>query len=307
MKRIIYSKINTQIIPSSKEAAFLLGVSESELLKLVMEADTLYHEIHLQKKDGGVRTINAPKEKLKDIQRRVLFNLLVKAELPLCVYGFGSGKSIIENAEAHKKNEYMFNLDIKDFFPSVHYKKILQLFKELGCSEQTAKVLCKLVTLKYCLPQGAPTSPYLSSLALNHLDLRLFSLAKLNRLTYTRYFDDVTFSGSKRILDIKDTAMSIITSEGYEVKKTKIKSYGPTDEKEITGIIIKTDGSLDVKGLDDFFLYLKELRKFGISRLRSALVEKERQSILGKIAFTYSVNPRNGKFLSTIFKDIKWI
>jgi RNA-directed DNA polymerase len=293
-------------ILTPNELARLLKVIEKELLEISLRSGDLYDQIPLKKKDGGVRIINAPVSELKLLQRSVLYNYLDKIKLLPCAYGCGSGKSIIENARAHIKNKNMVSFDIKDFFPSIHYKKILQLYVNTGCSEEVAEILCKITTLDYSLPQGAPTSPYLSNLVLNNLDKRIMFLAKSNRCTYTRYFDDIAISGSERVHNIQNTIKSIIETEGYKIKKSKSFTYNKDEDKKITGIIIRKDGTLDIDGKEKLMDYLKELKKFGISYLKSSVPEKEKQSLGGKIAFISSVNKKYGKSLQGIFNTIDW-
>ncbi len=305
MKKIVHTNHRIDI-DSTAKLATILDVDKEELFSIPQNVSVLYHKIPLKKKDGSIREINAPENKLKEIQHKILYKILAVNKLLPCVYGCGIGKSIIENAKKHSKGKYMVNFDIKDFFPSVHYKRIVQLYIDIGCSNSVAEVLCRLSTLDYCLPQGAPTSPYLSSLALHNLDTRLFQIAKINRITYTRYFDDISISGSDRVIEIKETIEKIIRSEGYQLKIAKTKIYKPNEDKEITGLIIKPDGSLDIKWKEETMKYCNKLKQFGLAKLKSSLIEKEKQSLYGKIVFICSVDVKYSKILYDIFKQIDW-
>src|SRR3989344_4645685 len=117
----------------------LILLDKLYLQKLVRLCPLHYIEIPFKKKDGTPRPIRAPKEKLKIIQRVILDNLLSCIKLPPCCYGFSKGKSIIENAKAHLRGDYLLNLDIKDFFPSVHYTKVEKIFLGMGLDRDFTK------------------------------------------------------------------------------------------------------------------------------------------------------------------------
>lgn len=283
----------------------ILSLEKSFLQKHIRLCPLLYIEIPLKKKDGTPRPIRAPKEKLKIIQKAILRNILSDIKLPPCCYGFSKNKSIIENAKVHSKNDFLLNLDIQDFFPSVHYKKVQQIFLDMGLSDEIAGILCGLTTYEYRLPQGAPTSPFLASLALSNLDYRLMQLAKSNYLTYTRYFDDISFSGNKRVVVLEKDITRIIKEEGYVVKIQKRKLFTKNEVKEVNGILI-TAKKLSLKNTEELFDYVSDINKYGLYKLKTDNPEKEKQSIRGKIAFLKQVDETVANSIETIFNKINW-
>ena len=252
------------------------------------------------------RDIFAPNKRLKQIQKSILVNFLEKIELPKCVFGGLKGKSIIENAKQHISGRYLLNIDIKSFFPSVHWKIITKLFLDLGCSDETTKILTRLTTLNWSLPQGAPTIPYLANLVLTNLDYRFYNLCKSNRLIYTRYFDDISISGDKRIELLRDRFLRIIQEEGYRTKPSKIVLYSPSEIKKITGILIR-DKQLDIEDKGKLLNYITALSRNGLIRLGDVNLEKEKQSLIGKINFVKSIDFEFGEKLKRIFFQIKWV
>ncbi len=304
MKKITHKTSPVTLNNVSDLAAFL-DLKEGDLIKVIARVPDSYKEIELEKKDGGIRKISAPKHGLKIIQRKILDKYFSKIGLHPCAYGFGQGKSIIDNAQKHTKGRYLLTFDIRNFFPSVHYRKVQQIYSDLGCSEETSCLLCKLTTLNYSLPQGAPTSPYVASLALENMDNRISLLARRNRTIYTRYFDDITLSAHNEIR-IEPTIIKIIFSEGYKVKRSKIFRFNPRQTKKVTGVLIKPDGSLDIEAREELFGYLNDLKKFGPLKSKSAMLEKEMLSIKGKIAFLMSVNKKRGQNLKKLYSQIKW-
>src|SRR3989344_910891 len=286
----------------------LILLDKLYLQKLVRLCPLHYIEIPFKKKDGTPRPIRAPKEKLKIIQRVILDNLLSCIKLPPCCYGFSKGKSIIENAKAHLRGDYLLNLDIKDFFPSVHYTKVEKIFLGMGLDRDFTNILCNLTTHEYKLPQGAPTSPKLASVVLHNLDYRLLKLAQSNHLTYTRYFDDISFSGNKRIITLEKDILRIIREEGYSVhtSKDKKKLFAKNETKEINGILLK-DKKSSLKNIDELFSYVENINRHGLSRLITDNPEKERQSIAGKISFLRQIDPERSHKLKVLYDFIEWL
>lgn len=286
---------------SNAELAQKLSLPETKLMGISYS----YRKILRMKKDDGVRTIYAPSDELKNVQRCILDKILIYEKLPDCVYGIGKDKGIIENAQKHVQGAYLLNLDIQNFFPSVHWKRVEQIYKEIGCADEVGRTLCRFSTLNHGLPQGAPTSPYLANLALHNLDYRLYSLCKKNRLTYTRYFDDISVSGNIRVKTLEKTFIQIISEEGYKTKPSKRKLFGPEQNKEITGILI-SDGRLSIVKEGEIRKYIIALKQNGFGALASDNIEKEKRSLLGKIMFLKQVNPAQATTMEKLFQEIEW-
>lgn len=305
MKKIITHQNICKDIKTIDDFCRILSVEKPFLQKHLRLCPLFYIDIPLKKKDGTPRPIRAPKGQLKIIQRAILKNILSDIKLPPCCYGFSKKKSIIENAKVHSKNDFLLNLDIQDFFPSVHYTKVQQIFSDIGLNNEISNILCGLTTYEYRLPQGAPTSPFLASFALSNLDYRLMKLVESNHLTYTRYFDDVSFSGNKRVVALEKDILRIIKEEGYKVKMSKRKLFEKGEEKEVNGILI-INKKLAVRNTEELFDYVSDISKYGLSKLRSDNPEKEKQSLKGKIAFLRQVEPEQANKIEAVFASIKW-
>lgn len=168
----------------------------------------------IPKKSGGERLISAPMPRLKRAQYWVLDNILARAPLHDAAHGFAPERSILTNARNHVGRDVVINLDLKDFFPTLTYARVKGLFEALGYAEAVAIPLALLctepdvdeVTLDgerhfiadgpRLLPQGAPTSPAITNLICRKLDRRLMGLSRTLGFVYSRYADDLTFSGS---------------------------------------------------------------------------------------------------------------
>jgi RNA-directed DNA polymerase len=153
-----------------------------------------YARFTIPKRRGGVRPIEAPGDKLKSLQRRILRKLLNPLPVPAAATGFVRGRSVVDNARPHVGRGVVINVDLADFFGSISEQRVRELFQALGWNVEAAGILARICTSDGHLPQGAPTSPALSNLVCRRLDARLEALARKVKGRYTRYADDITLS-----------------------------------------------------------------------------------------------------------------
>lgn len=214
----------------------LLGVKKKYLLSVIYSPDSHYREFTIPKHSGGTRVITSPYASLKTIQTWIYNNILSKIKVHRCVHGFKRKKSIITNARIHVENSCLLKLDIKDFFPSIKINKVITVFRQLGYTDEVSLILASLCCKDDSLPQGAPTSPYLSNIVSHQMDNRLFRLAKSLNLKYTRYADDIAFSGNKIPARFMKYVKQIIIESGYEINEKKVRIYNEQGNKILTGI-----------------------------------------------------------------------
>jgi RNA-directed DNA polymerase len=117
-----------------------------------------YKQDREEKKNGGFRTILKPTHCLKCFQRKILKNILEAVPLNPCAHAYRKKHSSVTNAQEHVGRKYLVNIDIKSFFPSIHFTRVQKLFIKIGCSLEVSAALTKLTTYSYCRPQGTPTS-----------------------------------------------------------------------------------------------------------------------------------------------------
>lgn len=217
-----------------------------------------YHRYTIPKKTGGVRAISAPKRELAEAQRWVLEALLEKIAPTDRAHGFVKGRSVVTNATPHVKKAVVINLDLKDFFPTLTFRRVKGLFAKQGYSEHVATVLALLTTEpprarveldskvygvalgERVLPQGACTSPAITNIVCRGLDRRLAGLAHRHGFVFTRYADDLTFSGDDRrkVGLLLGSARSIITDEGFTEHPKKTRVMGRGRRQEVTGVTV---------------------------------------------------------------------
>jgi retron-type reverse transcriptase len=219
-----------------------------------------YHRFQIAKKTGGVRAISAPKPALAMVQRWVLENILMRLSVSPQAHGFLRGHSIVTNALPHVNRAVVVNLDLKNFFPSISFRRVKGLFRGLGYSEHLATVLALICTEpprvaaavdgkiyfvalgERVLPQGACTSPAVTNVLCRRLDCRLNGLAKKRGFVYTRYADDLTFSGDNpRVVGrLLRSVRSFLAEEGFNEHPTKTRVMRRANRQEVTGVTVNT-------------------------------------------------------------------
>ena len=147
------------------------------------------------------------------------------------------------NAEYHKKNVFILEMDIKNFFGSIQEKQVFQLFCKIGYNTDVSAILANLCTYEDVLPQGAVTSPYIANLVTYHLDVRLNGLCSRKDIVYTRYADDLSFSSNNRtkLNSIEKIVKYIVKEEGFEINEKKTRYLSNDVKKTITGITINNE------------------------------------------------------------------
>ncbi len=222
------------------ELARRLGIT-SDALRAVRPQ---YTRFNIPKRSGGTREILAPVPELKKLQRQLLRRVLAKLKAHPNVTGFERNFSIVSNAVPHVDKEIVIHLDLKDFFTSTTAKRIEQFFRAIGWNSDAAELLTELVTYKGSLPQGAPTSPRLSTLVNFKMDTRLTALAEKFDADYTRYADDLTFSlnrvaGEVRANEIIHAVKEIARDEGYALHMhKKLRISRKHDRQIVTGLVV---------------------------------------------------------------------
>lgn len=183
------------------------------------------------------RIINPPKPELKTIQKRINAYLVEHIQMPNYAFGGVKGKDNIQNARFHKGQKFVFQSDLKDFFPFITNKMVYVMFVENGFSPDVASILTKLTTFKGHLPQGAPTSTTIANLVFKPVGNEIQSIAEREGLRFTTFVDDVTISSQQ---DFKDVVPDIIETIQPEIPRGFKVSHGKTSYKsgitEITGV-----------------------------------------------------------------------
>jgi RNA-directed DNA polymerase len=217
----------------------VLDVKTSVLAEISSIAPTCYHRFPLSKGNGLYRWIEAPSPQLKSIQKKILTKLLYTRPAHPVAHGFVPNRSIVTNARPHIGKKWVANFDIKNFFPSTKTTTVLTtLAKYPGFNNAEYGALLQLVCRNGSLPQGAPTSPHLANLAMWEADVKLWGYAKDHTLTYTRYADDLTFSGEHIPDNLLDFLCETLQQSDYYLAPGKSKWLGRHKRQMVTGLVV---------------------------------------------------------------------
>jgi Reverse transcriptase (RNA-dependent DNA polymerase) len=203
--------------------------------------DALYRVSELAKKNGGTRTITAPVPRLKRLQRRLLANGFATLPLHEAARGFRAGESIVSNATPHTGKALVVNLDIQSFFPSTTYPLILRACRRLAAgrlSPRAVFLLADLCSYRGALPTGAPTSPAIGNLVLTPADRALAAAAARVGADYTRYADDLTFSGGGETHRLIPFVKRVLGGLGYRIERRKINLFRRGRRQMVTGLVV---------------------------------------------------------------------
>lgn len=235
--KVLYRR-SLPIIYDQEHLSLLVGYSVDYLRRASNASRAFYREFLIIKKSGGLRTISEPLPSLKEIQRWILDNILYKCKVSKFAKGFKKGLSIKDNARFHRGQKMVLSLDIRDFFSSIPSDDVYDFFRSLGYCKSICVMLTNLCTLNRCLPQGAPTSPALSNLLNITLDRRLAGFALKYKLRYTRYADDITFSGEFDPGNVIRFVVSVLKDENLELNYAKTRLMLSHQRQEVTGIVV---------------------------------------------------------------------
>ncbi|MBD9100446.1 MAG: RNA-directed DNA polymerase [Bacteroides caccae] len=280
--------------------AALLGVEVNRLEEILNNVSGHYQEFWMRKRSGGYRMISAPDKDLQAIQSTIYSRILSSVTIvhPAAV-GFRCGRSVVDNAAPHLGKRYVLKMDIHDFFGSIRSPRVRQTFKKIGYPENVSKVLGALCCLHRHLPQGAPTSPALSNIVGYEMDRKLAALAAEYGLTYTRYADDLTFSGDVFPKEqIIPQVKRIIRDEKFEPNHKKTHFMNQSSRKIITGVSVASGVKLTIPKSKK-----REIRKNVYFILTKGLAEHQRRigshdpaylkRLIGMLCYWRAIEPDN--------------
>ena len=301
--------------PATLAAAMGMPLAELRFLAFARNVSTVshYQRFSIPKKSGGQRLISAPMPRLKRAQYWVLDNILGKIAPHEAAHGFATGRSILSNARNHVGRDVVINLDLKDFFPTLDYRRVKGLFESLGYAEAIAIPLALLTTEPHVdeimldgtrhfvangprlLPQGAPTSPAITNLICRKLDRRLTGLAKNLGFAYSRYADDFTFSASgaavRKIGTLMKAIKSIVEAEGFHVHPDKTRIMRRGARQEVTGLTVNEAVRVPRDAMRRFRAVLHQVETSGPAGKKFGSGRDVIRSLMGFAQFVAMIDP----------------
>ena len=264
-----------------------------------------YKTFQIRKKSGKTRTIHAPKPGLKAILK--CLNVILQAiHTPhKSATGFVPGKSIVDNARIHEDQNYVYNLDLKDFFPSVDQARVRGRLMvppfNLGENEGRKK-LASIIAILCCnsmeverwneggnvwekqvlnvLPQGAPTSPTITNFICEHMDIKLSGLAKRFNCKYSRYADDITFSSMHNVYQKNGAFVTslheIIKAQNFHIQESKTRLQKRGYRQEVTGLIVNDKVNVDQRYVKQIRHWIYFWEKYGYEKAMGLFLIKYR-------------------------------
>ena len=337
-------------IASVRELAELLELSDGQLAWLadvrgmertVGSEQLRNYRYRLLPRPGDLpRVIEAPKGRLKEVQRWILREILSRVPAHDAAHGFTPGRSAVSHAELHTGQVAVLRLDLKDFFTSVPAGRIYRLWRTLGYERHVAHVLTGLTTNTVPLSvwqraaeatpdhavqarfwmgrqlatphlaQGAPTSPALANLAAFRLDRRLAGLARSTGLRYSRYADDLTFSGPSRLIRRRTAfeaiATSVIRDEGFVLNRAKSAAQTSGGRQIVCGVVVNVRPNVRRTDYDLLRATLHNAARDGAAAQNRGQIPNFRAHLLGRISWVESLNPARGRKLREAFAQIDW-
>lgn len=303
----LYKK-NLPIIFDSIHFSLLVGVKQEYLYKVSNSQYLFYRTFYIPKKNKEQREIKEPLPILKDIQSWILDNILNNVPVSIYSKAFKKDSSIKDNARFHQNQNIVVCLDIEKYFNNIKEYDVIKMFSDLGYNKKLSVLLAKLCCLDNSLPQGAPTSPYISNIITKNMDCELAGLAKeLSNenfsIRYTRYADDITFSGSEiNISDLIGSTRKILKKYQFKLNDKKTRVFHKNNRQLVTGIVVNEKMQVSKNLRKQLRANVYFIKKFGLANHMAHqninISEKQYlRQLLGNINFVLFVNPRDQEFI----------
>lgn len=288
------------IIYNTSHLSALVGYNKTYLKRAALYTKHFYREFSILKKSGGRRDLLEPLPSLKEIQNWILTNILYKHKVSRYAKGYVPNRSIKDHVRYHTNEKLVLTLDIKDFFNTISFNLVENIFLEIGYSKLISNLLTKLCLLEGVLPQGAPTSPFISNIVLINFDNEISKYCAENDLKYTRYADDLAFSG-----DIKKTALiKLVRGElnkiGLKLNYDKINLMKQNQPQIISGIIVNKKAQIPKTKRNEIRNIMFYIQKFGLESHLERINETRPnylKHLIGRINYLLSLNPKDKEFI----------
>ena len=291
---------NLPIIYNTSHLSLLVGYNGNYIRRAVVYGSYFYRSYHILKKNGKTRILQEPLPSLKEIQHWILNNILYKIKVSKYAKAYVSGRGIRDHAKYHTKEKRVLTLDIKTFFDKIPFDKTEEIFLKVGYSKSISNILTKLCYLNKKLPQGAPTSPCISNLVLREFDENVALFCAKNKYKYTRYADDMAFSG-----DIKKTALiKFIKIElrkvGLLLNNDKTKLMLQNVPQLVSGIVVNTKAQVPKIKRNAIRNEMFFIKKFGITshvEMKQIKHKDYLRHMIGKVGYVLSIYPKDNEFI----------
>lgn len=289
-----------------QDVAGISGVTVQDLQKLANSMDGNVSVVLEPKRHGGFRKICKPSFKLKKVQKAINKEILQTVPLPPFLHGAVKGKSTKTFAQRHTRKPFALTVDIKDFYPNIHYSKVIRIYTEIGCSDNVSQLLTKLSTYDGCLAQGFPTSSSLANLTLARIAPRIEGIERQHNVKVDSFQDDLIISGGYRIPELFSLFEKIVQQEGFFLHLGEKKKIMPRNQRQETvGYTINHKVNIPKEYYRKLRMTIHLCKVKGIETIAGDMpIEKFKQSLIGRIQYVAEVNPIRGKKLLADFEKL---
>lgn len=262
-----------------------------------------YKVYKIKKRNGKYRTIYEPNSMLKQIQKQILINILNNKSISKYAKAYHKGISLKDNAIPHINKKIILKLDIKNFFENISF---LDVYNSCFSIEYFPKsvgfILTYLCTYDNHLTQGSPTSAYISNLIMKEFDEEIGNWCNINDISYTRYSDDMTFSGNFNPSELIIKIRKMLYKLGLELNKDKIHIVNKSQSQNVTGIIVNEKLQVNAKYRNKIRQEMYYIKKFGLkSHLNKCNINinelKYLDKLYGRILYVLQINKFDQEFL----------
>ena len=322
------------------EIRHLVALTKRRAVEHTTEHEKLrnYRYGWVRKRSGGLRLLESPKQRLKHVQRVILREILEQVPTHNAAHGFCRNRSTRTAAAVHTNSYVVLRIDLQDFFPCIPAARVAGIFRSLGYPSRVVSLLTALCVntawkgimdevgsvdlypemhkrlaplFRPHLPQGAPTSPSLANLCAYSLDCRLEGLANTFGGRYTRYADDLVFSGDRRfassLTKFRVLALAIVLDEGFEIRKRKTAVMYAHERQSVCGIVVNQSPTIARPEFDQLKATLHNCVRHGPASQNHSEHANFRAHIEGRVAYVSSINQSRGDKLRKLLNKVDWL
>ena len=273
------------------------------LYSISNNVESNYKVYKIKKRNGKYRTIHEPNTLLKHIQKQILINILNNKSISEYAKAYHKGISLKDNANPHINKEIILKLDIKDFFENISFLNIYNFcFQIEYFPKSVGMLLTTLCTYEDHLTQGSPTSAYISNLVMKDFDEEIGFWCKENGISYTRYSDDMTFSGSFNPSDIIKKVRKMLYSLGLQLNSDKIYVVTKNACQTVTGLVVNDKVQVGIKYRKEIRKEVYYINKYGLQSHLKKINENDKKrylnSLYGRILYVLQINKNDKEFIS---------
>jgi RNA-directed DNA polymerase len=332
--------LQLQSAHSVQDVARALQLDPDKFFYVVKNCDTgiYYNQFRVPKKGIGHRDIAQPLRGLALAQDRFCLVLKYVYNPGQYVKAFVKGTSFVENAQYHQGQQWILNIDLQDFFPTVSFPRVRGVFMSrlFGFNPRVATILARVCTFQGVLPQGASTSPVLANIVAKPLDKLLLNLAKADQIKYSRYSDDITFSSSKRNIPasmvktfrpqdhetqvtLGDSLKDAVRSSGFVINDRKTRLMLPNNRQEVTGLVVNMHANVRRRDISKLRMKIHTAKKTNLDQAGNFWLncngQKFKEHVVGWLSYIRQVKGSQDPVLAKLCRsaheigidDIPWI